>query len=227
MNDSAAPQVQGEHCWQEIGVWGDQSCSRLKDEVHCHNCNVFNENSRLLFQRAAPQDYLEEWSQVVADETKEILTTSYSIVTFRIGREWYGLTTGSLVEVHHFIAAHRLPHAKNPALLGLVNIRGALQICVSLRQLLSAPDDARNNEWKEHSSGTRLAVIEQDGEQWACKLDEIDGIYTYTDTRLRPPPVTVTKGQATFTKGIATIQGKSIALLDEELLFHYLKHNFI
>ena len=59
-----------------------------------------------------------------------------SLLMFRLGEEWLGLATRSLVEVAPLQAIHSLPHQRSRALLGVANVRGALVACLSLVELL-------------------------------------------------------------------------------------------
>ena len=213
-----------ERCWQEIGVWGDKSCSQLAAEIHCQNCAVYTKNGRRLFHRPAPSDYLDEWTRLVATEKEAEKTENQSVVVFRVSSEWFGLPTTNFVEVHPFKTIHRIPQMSRTALLGVLNVRGSLHLCVSMRHLLDLPSESPESEWKQHAPETRIAIIERQDDRWACKLDEIDGILQFSREQLHPPPVTVAKATSTFTKGVIRAE-KPIALLDDELIFHYLKHN--
>ncbi len=218
-----SPSAPPDGCWRKIGVWGDHSCERLGQEIHCQNCGIYTLKGRELFDRPAPEEYLKEWTRLLATEKEEVHLSWKSIVGFRVGDEWFGLSTSCFVEVHHFRTIHRIPHCPNPALLGLANIRGSLLICVSLRPLLGQGGKGRDGDWKEHDKQTRLAVVEREGRRLSLKLDEIDGILQYSDEQLRPPPVNIAKGSQTFTRGLIRAGGRTIGLLDEELLFHYFK----
>ena len=55
---------------------------------------------------------------------------------FRLGREWLALPTHVCQEMAEMRPIHTLPHRSGPVLLGLVNIRGSIRLCVSLRELL-------------------------------------------------------------------------------------------
>ena len=59
-----------------------------------------------------------------------------SIVIFRIGPEWLALPTRVFQEIAERRTVHSLPHRQHGVVLGLINIRGELLICVSLGQLL-------------------------------------------------------------------------------------------
>jgi chemotaxis-related protein WspD len=225
MKTSLPSETSSERCWRSIGVWGDQSCQELKVHLHCQNCDVYIQSGRQLFQQPAPPDYLAEWTQLLTDEKEEVDDEQVSVIIFRIASEWFALPTKNFVEVHEFRSIHRIPHVSDQTLLGLTNVRGALHLCVSLRQLLNLSATEAAEDWCQSDNQTRIAVIENEGEQWACKLDEIDGLLRFSPDLVHEPPVTVSQTSSTFTKGVITNQDKPIALLDGDLLFHYLKNN--
>ena len=59
-----------------------------------------------------------------------------SALLFRINAEWLALPTQAFQEVAEHRLVHSLPHRRQGIVLGLVNIRGELLICVSLGHLL-------------------------------------------------------------------------------------------
>ena len=86
-------------CWRRIGVQGDSSCPRLTEAVHCRNCPVFSAASHQLFQREAPSQYLEEWTQRIAEAGAITASEELSVIVFRIGAEWLAFDTHAVVEV--------------------------------------------------------------------------------------------------------------------------------
>src|SRR5438445_8021579 len=70
-----------------------------------------------------------------------------SAVIFRIHSEWLALPTEAFQEVAERRRIHSLPHRRNGVVLGLVNIRGELLICVDLGRVLGigAHDSDRAN----------------------------------------------------------------------------------
>lgn len=64
-----------------------------------------------------------------------------SFVVFRIGPELFALPTQVLHEVAESRGIHSLPHRRHSVVLGLVNIRGELLICVSVGRLLGLDRD--------------------------------------------------------------------------------------
>ena len=133
-------------CWNRIGVQGDRSCPRLADAGQCGNCPVFSAAGQRLFDREATPEYLDEWTRQLAAADSTTVAESVSVLLFRIGQEWLAIEARSVVEVIPLRPIHRVPHRTNGFLLGLANIRGELQLCVSLEQGARhrGPADYRN-----------------------------------------------------------------------------------
>src|SRR5262245_31452140 len=137
-------------CWNRIGTSGDGSCPELRTHIHCRNCPVFASAARTFFDRPAPGGYLAEWTQWLAQSEepggREALTTGerdgVGVLIFRLGQEWLAFRTQAVAEVTLPRPVHRIPHRSNDVLIGLVNLRGQLQLCISLSGLLGV-------EWTE------------------------------------------------------------------------------
>jgi chemotaxis-related protein WspD len=108
--------------------------------------------------------------------------------------------------------------------LGVANVRGELIVCVSLAQLLGI--DAQTEDM--HARGQsrvalrRLLVVRERGLRLAFPVDEVHGTHRYDGSELQPPPSTVARATATYTRAVLPWEGRSVGLLDEELLFHSL-----
>ena len=64
---------------------------------------------------------------------------SVSVLIFRLGEEWLAFRTQTVAEVTLPRPVHRIPHRSNSILVGIVNLQGQVQLCVSLHSLLSVP----------------------------------------------------------------------------------------
>ena len=124
-------------CWNRIGVWGSGECPELKKALHCHNCNVYSSAATHLLERELPEGYLDDWTAHFTAEAQAADEQSESALVFRIGSEWLALPPIHLQETVEDRPIHSVPHVRKKILLGLVNIRGELLICVSLDGLLS------------------------------------------------------------------------------------------
>ena len=215
-------ELTGEHhdCWNQIGVSGDGTCPELAKVIHCRNCPVYAAGGRSLLEREPPADYLREWTQALAEAKDEDQgDNTLSVLIFRLGREWLALPTHVCQEVAEMRPIHTLPHRSGPVLLGLVNIRGQIRLCVSLRELLGlapADDSARTTN---HNNPRCLVVIAGDSDHWVLLVDELHGIQRFHLNAVREAPVTVAKAAPGLTKGVINWRDKGVAYLDDALLF--------
>ncbi len=221
-----------ENCWKITGVWGQEarlSCQKLHRVIHCRNCEVFTQAGRALLERDLSSEYKVEWTEVLALEKEEELIGTISVAIFRLEGEWFALSTQLFEEVinveHVRNLLHRIPHRKNPVLMGLINIHGEIGLCVSLKELLGLEaNDPIGEKKDERSAYKRMMVIqgEREGEHWVFPADEIHGIYRVHPNAFQNVPVTVAKAKTTFTKGIWLWDNRQVAFLDDELLLYSL-----
>ncbi|ACK66065.1 CheW protein [Rippkaea orientalis PCC 8801] len=244
-------QIFTEHCWNTIGVSGDSSCPELKTVIHCRNCNVYGAAGRTLLQREAPEGYIEEWGEILAQEwkhqSKKKTQSSVALHTyesesseilcltiFRVGQEWLALPVSVIKEITPCCPVHILPHRSNHVFLGIVNIRGEILMCISLRDLLGLPhvDPVSSKTKKSLTLGgrsgispvvyQRMIVIDIQDNRWVFPVDEISDIHRLSSDQLSNTPVVIAKTPDTYTKKILHIDGKQINYLDHELIFYEL-----
>ena len=111
---------------------------------------------------------------------------------------------------------HRVPHRSNVVLIGLVNLQGQVQLCVSLRGLLGVEGQA---------TSTRLVVLrDQDrAESWAFEADEVLGVHRVPRGHLRSVPSTLVNPTIAFSQAVLSWNDRSIGLLDEQRVFTALR----
>lgn len=218
-------------CWNTIGVHGDGSCPELKTVIHCRSCPVFSAAGRALFDREPPAGYLQEWATTLAAAPLQNAAATQSAVIFRLGREWLALPTALFVEVSAMKKPRRIAHRSTHVLTGIVNIRGQIELCVSLRSLLHIEGEAAETERR------RLLVVERDQERWAFDADEVDGVHRYAVADLGPVPSTVHAPAAggsaateeggdsvrTHTRALIAWGAERAALLDDRSLWNALR----
>jgi chemotaxis-related protein WspD len=207
-------------CWNQIGVFGDGTCPELAKVIHCRNCPVYAAGGRSLLEREPPADYLREWTQALAEaKDEDQAEDTLSVLIFRLGREWLALPTHVCQEVAEMRPIHTLPHRSGPVLLGLVNIRGQIRLCVSLRELLGLEPGDDSGRTTNHKNPRCLVVIARDSDHWVLLVDELHGIQRFHLSAVRDAPVTVAKAAPRLTKSVIDWQDKGVGYLDDELLF--------
>ncbi len=223
---AAAVPVDREDCWRRIGVTGDRSCRELETYIHCRNCPVMAEAARAFFDRLAPIGYLESWSGILEERGARRDLEVVSVLVFRLADEWLALPTTALVEVTKERRCHRVPHRTGGVLEGLVNIRGQLQLCVSVQRLLGIEGAAAG---KTPPAGDlvrvddpelrRLLVVERPGrhgpDRWVFPVDQVAGVIRVGQATLRAVPATVSQSGARFCQALFDWQGVMVGILDE------------
>lgn len=200
-----------DNCWQRIGVRGDKSCPQLQHHAHCHNCEVFSRAAARLLDRDIPAGAAAATLTPPEAAVSARAADAQSVLVFRLGGEWFALPTLVLDEVTGLRPIHSLPHRRNPALLGLVNIRGELVICVSIAQVLIGAE--------QQTPQGRLIVANHAGSRFAFPVDEVQYTQLYTDADLRPVPATVAQSSSGFTRGLLPWRDRNVGRLDELALF--------
>ena len=211
-------------CWRVIGVSGDRSCPELQSFVHCRNCPVLAEAARGFFERGAPPGYLDSWRAILEEPAEAAQGADSSVLVFRVGREWLALPTAALVEVTPARTIHTVPHRHGTPLAGLVNIRGQLQLCVSLHAVLGLEGGPTTRAGGDEGDGTpRLIVAERDSggaaERWVFGVDEVAGVHRVGRADLRAVPSTVGQAAARCSSALFEWQDRPVALLDDVRLF--------
>jgi chemotaxis-related protein WspD len=248
----------GTDCWNRIGISGDQTCPELKGHIHCRNCPVFTAAARTFFDRPAPANYVAEWARWLAGANGGANDASrsnanqddrdlISVLIFRLGREWLAFTTSTVDEVTLPRPVHKIPHRSSPTLLGLVNLRGSLSLCVSLHALLGVervtalpPDPksdssslARRTAGPETgalaglttSPGSHLVVLRDRArsESWLFPVEELLGVHRLARSQMRSISSSLANPEVSFSQAILSWNDRSVGFLDEQRVFAALR----
>ena len=210
-------------CWNQIGVHGNGSCPELQKFIRCRNCPVYSNAAVRLLDRPLLPQYRKDWTEHFARPKQLAAPAKASALVFRIGEEWLGLGTQAFQEVAERRPVHSLPHRQGGIVLGLVNIRGELLICVSLGRLLglehTLPGHAARRTYD------RLLVTGWDGNRLVFPADEVRGIHRFQVSELTEPPATLAKSNFSYTQGLLSWAGRTVGLLDAERVFSALNRS--
>ncbi len=204
------------NCWNTIGVWSraKNKCDKLTEYVHCRNCPVFLEVGHSVFERVAPSGYLSQWRKEISE--KEITNNSKdnSVLIFRVGQEWFALPAVALGEIANERTIHRIPRNMNRFISGIVNITGEIKVCYSLRELLGLSSISGINKKEDKHKPKRLVVIELDEKDYVFLVDEVKGLYLYSDSDLLPVPSTLDAANALLLLGTINQFNHQIAIFN-------------
>jgi chemotaxis-related protein WspD len=207
-------------CWKAIGIYGDASCVQLLQHIHCRNCPVYASAAAQLLDVDPPVRYAQDWTEHVAAAKPPAQSERTSVVIFRVAAEWLALPSAALKEIAADRFIHSLPHRRNGALLGVVNIRGELLVCASLKRILGIEIGFAA------ASVPRMLVIQQNGDRTVCPVDEVHGIERFDRQELKEVPATLAGAAVSYIKAVLFWRRRSVGVLDAELLLHALNRSF-
>jgi chemotaxis-related protein WspD len=200
-------------CWNSIGIRGDSSCPELVRHVHCRNCPIYSEAAEGVLDIDVPDGYVAQSTRSVTGEKIKASGNTLSVIIFRISTEWIALPTAVIWQILAPRPIHSLPGRRDGVVLGLANIRGRLLVCVALRRILRL-DDTVLQDPNRYNPDPRMLVILQEGFHTVYPVDEVHGVQRF------PPeaPVTVSTAATAYIKAVVSWHGKSVGLLDPDLV---------
>jgi len=210
-------------CWRKIGTFGDRTCVQLSVHVHCRNCPVYSAGAARLLEAEVSDAYLLEAARRYAVPKKKIQLAELSVVIFRLGREWLALATTVFREVASVRPVHSLPHRRDGVVVGVVNIRGELLVCVSLAAALGLAGEPRATP----TGLARLGVVSREREQFVFLVDEVAGLYRFDEAEISSVPATLFYAPAAVTRGMLEWRGRSVGVLDDQGLFYRLSRSLL
>ena len=215
-------------CWNKIGVWGDgdDRCPELVRVSHCRNCEVYISFGRQQLDRPPTSEYLQGWTEIIAKSNKRQDRKKDLAFVFRAGLEWMALPANVVQEVVDIVdigVIHSLPHRKSRIFLGLVNVRGKLELCFAIGALLGIQRAVRKQQIGKYLSPERLIVAEYKKERVVFPVSEVYGSVKYSADMLEQLPANAAESQVTFVSDIIRIDGEIGAnFLDVDVLFEAL-----
>jgi chemotaxis-related protein WspD len=211
-------------CWNRIGVRGDVSCPELQRYVHCHNCPVHATAALALLDREPPAGTHAGWTAHFAQPLTTGAGGTQPIFVFRIGRDWLAMPTGLVAEVAPERTIHTLPHRRRGAVLGVVNVHGALVVCLSLGAVLGL-DGAPGATERQFARG-RMLMLRQGELRVACPVDEVSGVDRVEPGALVDTPAALAGARACVTQ-VWTRRDDTVGVLDEALLGQAIRRSLV
>jgi chemotaxis-related protein WspD len=220
-------QLPTENCWKAIGVWSNaaERCPKLAQLYHCRNCDRYTSAGRQLLNRSLPLDYQYECTELLAEVHNERIANAKTAFVFRVGKEWLALPTPVIREVVDMAPIHSIPHISSNIIRGLINIRGKLEVCVSIGAVLGIERNECADDKQNYIAHERVVIAICEGQALAFPVSEIHGVIRYREDSLREMPVTVSGSKAVFTNGILCLGDKDIGFLKDQPLFRTLTRN--
>jgi chemotaxis-related protein WspD len=212
-------------CWRRIGVAGDRQCPELARVGHCRNCGRYAEIAAQTLDREPSEGHVEQATELLARKEEPEARDTLAVIVFRLAGECLALPTAVFEEVTSLRPVRPVPHRTSGVLLGLVNVRGSLHLCVSMARLLGIEEVERAET--PRGSGSRLLVIGRDGNRWAFAADEVFGIHRVAPQDLADVPATAAKTVFVPAKAIFPWRQSHAGLLDDRRLFETLQRSVL
>lgn len=209
-------------CWNRIGVRGDVSCPELQQHLHCHNCPVHAAAALALLDREPPAGTHAAWTAHFAEPLAAAAAESVPLFVFRIGADWLAVPAPLVVEVAPERSVHSLPHRRRGAVLGVVNVHGALVVCLSLGAVLGI-DAAPATAPRPFVRG-RMLLLRQGDLRAACPVDEVSGVHRVEPGGLVDTPAAVAGGRPCITR-VWSWRDATVGVLDGALLSQALRRS--
>lgn len=212
-----------ENCWSKIGVLSNvRSCEHLLEYGHCRNCPTYSEFGKRMLDRPLTDEYRTELTATYSQTKKVEIKHTQSSFIFRAGEEWLGIRSCLIKEVVDMGPIHSIPHKISRVFRGIVNIRGRLELCVSIGGVLRIEPGKKHYNFM---SPERLVVAEKSGQSVVFPVSQVHGPHQYDPQDIKPLPITVSGSKAVYTKFILSLPDKDVGILDDNLLFKILARN--
>jgi chemotaxis-related protein WspD len=205
-------------CWNHIGVKGDRSCPKLREAIHCHNCEVFADAARAFLDRPAPAGYVAEVTGSFARTAELKSAQAVSVVLFDVGEQLLAIDTKAVVEVTSPRRPHRVGHRNGRIFSGIVNIHGQLELCCSLGGLLHI--ETRGGA---AAASARMLLVEHDGLRWSFDVDAVHGVHRFDAPDVTPVPATSQQDAASYMLNVLRFGERRAGQLDLAKTFRALE----
>lgn len=132
-------------------------------------------------------------------------------ITFRVGKEEYGVDIMVVREIKGWAPATRLPNSPH-FVRGVINLRGIMVPIYDLR--------ARFGGGETEITRTHVVIIVKVGERmFGVLVDAVSDILTITEDQIKPAPEMDSTVDSAYLRGLITIKDRMVALLVLEKLF--------
>jgi chemotaxis-related protein WspD len=209
-------------CWNRIGVRGDVSCPELARHLHCHNCPVHAAAALAMLDNELPIGTGAAWTAHFAQPLPVVHAGLVSIFVFRVAADWLALPTAVVSEVAPERTIHTLPQ-RHGAVLGLVNVHGALRVCLSLAAVLRLDGTAAAAPGRIFER-ERMLILQHGDLQAACPVDEVIGVQRVPPSELAEAPAT-SAGAGSCVTRVWSWNDRTVGVLDDVLVGQALRRS--
>ncbi len=190
----------------------------MPEQVHCRNCPTYRQAGRELLNRPMPGGYRAELTQRLAVPPEAAANGELRLLVFRVASVWLALPSACFEATLAPVPVVPVPLRSNRHFLGLVNIRGELQLCFTLEHLLGPDPDEPVAPSGSVQVFPRLLLVNLRSQRWAFPVDEVLGTLEPSRTALDNPPPNLARPGQQLVAALFRAEGLRIKLLDGERL---------
>ena len=150
------------------------------------------------------------------EEIKEVTDDILQLVSFKIGREEFGVDILQVQEIIRMMKITRVPNSPD-YVDGVVNLRGKVIPVVDLRKRLGM-------EIKDRDKNTRIIVVELESKTIGFIVDEVNEVLRIPRSITEAPPKMVSGIDSEYITAVGKLEDRLLILLDLEKVFSNEEH---
>jgi purine-binding chemotaxis protein CheW len=144
------------------------------------------------------------------DKQKAAAEVPSEYLTFTLGSEEYGIDILAVQEIRGYGQVTRIPEAPE-FIKGLINLRGTIVPVVDLRLKFKLGST-------EYDSFTVMVVLSVSDRIVGVVVDSVSDVLPLTDGQISPPPEFGSAFDTRYLKGLASVEGRMLIMVDIEKL---------
>jgi len=151
-----------------------------------------------------------------ADATTAVSSEARQYLTFLLDEAEYGVDILRVREIKGWDTVTPLPNTPE-YMRGVMNLRGTIMPIIDLRQRLGLESIA----YGPSTVVVVLKVMHEHGSRiMGIVVDAVSDVYNIADTEIKPPPDYIGTISTEFVKGLATVNGKMVIIVDIDQLLN-------
>jgi len=158
---------------------------------------------------AARQANVNEPKNVAQESGAQSDGALLQLVSFRLGKEDYGIEILKVQEIIRMQHLTRVPNAP-VSIEGVINLRGKVIPVVGLRKRFGL-------EPRSHDKETRIIVVEIKGDVFGFEVDAVSEVLRIPAGTVEPPP-RASRRNNEYVSGVGKLNSRLLLLLDVERL---------
>lgn len=141
-----------------------------------------------------------------SNNTKNDLSDLLQLVSFKIGKEEFGVDILKVQEIIKILSITKVPNAPE-FVEGVINLRGRVIPIIDLRVRLGL-------ERIEHTKDTRIIVVELEGNIVGFVVDEVNEVFRISKSITEAPPELVMGIDSEYITSVGKLEDRILILLD-------------